>query len=249
MPGLLSNWHRPISFPIRRLQVQFDLGRIEQDQVLLDLLRSPHTRVTALDSKRPAHVPYSAFRYWSVSDLLSNRARLVHYELSEFYARGKSLSSLQQRLLIPWRKWLAGSGFTWQSCHPTLFVSTNKAWSTFHTDSSSGLFIQVRGRKRFFYADDDLGMLRCSTLPKDMPTPAQLSVMRSCLLRRKQLFWNQSRIPHWVVGESTVSISISIFHFGLRRGNLVARNEQRTRATYKRFPELAWRSEFEEIWY
>ena len=89
--------------------------------------------------------------------------------------------------MVPWRSWLAQCGFTWQSCHPVLFASLNGACSTFHTDNSSSLFIQVAGTKSFHYMADG-GFNKIGNLPRESPTSRTIERMSVAILRPADLF-------------------------------------------------------------
>lgn len=165
-----------------------------------------------------------SFREAPLDKALKMPFLLAHFKLHRFYGPGQLLDGFEEGVLGPWRKFLAGNGFTWNRCYPILFITSGSGQGTYHMDVSHVLAWQQTGIKIFngFYDPCAITPIEDAVAPeyrKGIEKPEDLSRERvlSYEMGPGAVLWNQLLTPHWVdAGSDEIACSINLSHGGLR---------------------------------
>jgi hypothetical protein len=188
------------------------------------------------------------FRELPIESVIDRPFALAHFFLHNFYGPGKFLHDFQEKVMIPWRTFLASAGFTWQRCYPIIFISGRNCHSSYHMDNSHVVAWQIWGVKTFnafqnpsHYAPLDTcvnnpGSLRSVNGPPDHSPDDVLSYR----MEKGALLWNQILTPHWVPADDGVAMSVNISHGGIRFGGQFSPNEAILRKRWEDHPDEAW---------
>lgn len=190
-----------------------------------------------------------AFKSRPICEVMGWPFNMANFHLQKFYSPDGFLADFQDRVMIPWRTFLASQGFTWQRTYPILFLSGKGCSSTYHVDVSHVLAWQIYGEKtfnsfkdpeRFAPIDwllDEEG--KTKAVLGDLPDYA-LEDIHSFQMGPGALLWNQLLTPHWVAAGDEVAISVNISHGGVSYQGAFCPNEVRLRQRWKKHPEEAW---------
>lgn len=117
-------------------------------------------------------------------------------------------------LVISIRLFLENVGFCWNRSWCNLFLSTLNCASTFHSDATTGIIIQLSGDKvfyslrypeRFHEMNDNL---RCASM-EELPQFEADDVMAD-LMHPGDIHWSNLVTPHWVKSISPIALSLRI---------------------------------------
>lgn len=244
-------WNGELNFLLGSdlFEFQMDLPSAEE---IVDILRQDsEARIQFLDDSlddAEKNDLAEKFKAAPIEDAMEMPMSLAHFYLQNFYGVGQFLERFQDCVMIPWRTFLSGLGFTWQRCYPIIFISGKGRRSTYHADSSHVLAWQVYGEKHFHgflepekrepvqkLVEDRTGIARI-TIPEIDPEDVLTYDMVT-----GDLLWNQLLTPHWVdAGDDQVAVSINISHGGVAYRGEYCPNEQVMRKYWEKNPERAW---------
>ncbi len=173
---------------------------------------------------------------------------LSNFELNNFYGPGQFLHELQDKVMIPWRTFLASNGYTWQRCAPYFFISSKGVSSTFHADYSHVVAWQLDGTKTFNGFLDPEKYASIERIVKKGGAPRSSEIpsydeadLLSYEMQSGDVLWNQLLTPHWVTaGEDQAAMSFNISHGGVRHRGQFCANEIPLRKHWEEHPEEAW---------
>lgn len=250
----VERWHQPPNFRLSSNMLRTSFAFPDALEVLERVRADPATRVTVLGSADTATrtARAMAFRRAPLEEVATWPFRLVHFDLRCFY--DDFLRDFQEQVMIPWRVFLARSGFTWHRCYPVLFMSTAGCSSTYHVDSSNGLVWQIHGVKTFHSFLDPQrhapvqAAVRGEIAAEDSPPHAD-SERLSLRMEPGDLVWSHALTPHWVTAESALTLSMNISHGGLARSGRFSGREHELRRHWDDFPALPWQSDLRNIRY
>ncbi|MDF2261009.1 hypothetical protein [Streptantibioticus ferralitis] len=242
-----ASWRTPPNFRIAPTMIPFAYT-FPPAQEVLDLLRKdPETKITILGDGEPAvrTARVLAVRTAPVEEIATWPFRLVHFNLSRFY--GNWLHDFQTKVMIPWRTFLAAQGFTWQRCAPALFISGHRCSSTYHVDNPNGLVWQVEGTKIFnSYRDPDrmapASAVVNAEIAAEVPPAHDPAERLSAKMEPGDMLWSHALTPHWVTGDTPLSMNINIFHSGLCHQGRYSAREEALRQHWDAHPEQAWQN-------
>jgi hypothetical protein len=242
---LAARWRTPPNFRIDANLTPLTLTFPTAQAVLDELRKDPETRITVLGDDKPAvrTARSLAIRTAPIDEVITWPFRLVHFNLSRFY--GGLLHDFQEKIMIPWRTFLAAQGFTWHRCSPALFISSQRCGSTYHADNSHGLVWQVEGIKTFhsFAKPDPLvpaSVAIHTDISSETPPAHAASDRLSFRMQPGDMLWSHVLTPHWVNSETALSMSINISHGGLCHQGSYAEREQALRRHWDDHPEQPW---------
>ncbi|MFF6806006.1 hypothetical protein [Streptomyces sp. NPDC012616] len=246
-------WRTPPNFRLAPSLFQPEFAFPTTLDVLDRLRHDEGTKVTLLGQDPAVRTARAlAFRRAPLDEVASWPFRLVHFDLKRFYA--DFLTGFQRQVMIPWRLFLTGLGFTWHRCYPVLFMSTAGCSSTYHVDNSHGLVWQVRGTKTFHSFRDPerhapvdaavLGEISSETSP-----PHDGVDRLSFSMGPGDLVWSHVLTPHWVTAESPLTLSINFSHGGLAMGGQYSDRDRALREHWDAHPEQAWLSDLRNVRY
>lgn len=162
------------------------------------------------------HNHLEAFRSMPRSDFMSGSFNRRSQDFGHLDCPGGVLAGFEEAVLQPWREFLFHNGFEWDRCYPILRVSSANSVSGYHTDQSSVLFWNVRGRKTFHGCrepDRWVGPPGDSR-NRGLPMPAELREPEDVLsfdVGDGDFVWNHFLTPHWVDSHAlTLNINLSI---------------------------------------
>lgn len=193
-----------------------------------------------------------AFRHAPVEEITRWPFRLVHFRLARLY--DNLLTGFHEDVMIPWRTFLSARGFTWHRCAPLLFLSGPDGNSTYHTDQSHGLVWQIEGAKTFhsYHAPDQVlsaeAAIRCESTGEHPPLHDARTV-QAVRMGPGDLLWSHVLTPHWVTGDTALSMSINLSHGGLARHGRFAPREQVLREHWDKHPDEPWLTDLRNIHY
>ncbi len=170
------------------------------------------------------------------------------FELHKFYGEGQFLREFQDRVMIPWRTFLASSGLTWQRAYPILFISGKGGRSKYHVDISHVMAWQIHGQKTFngFRDPSKYGPIQGivddrGQYPQELPPDHAPDDLLSYVMEPGDMLWNQLLTPHWVNGGAKeIAVSVNISHGGIQQGGQFCPNEQVLRKRWEDHPDEAW---------
>ncbi|MDJ0345631.1 hypothetical protein QMK19_25900 [Streptomyces sp. H10-C2] len=240
-----ARWRNPPNFSVAANLVPFHLTFPDAREVLDIVRRDEEARITVLgDISSAVRTARSlTVRTAPLDEILSWPFRLAHFNLSRFY--GGLLHDFQAQVMIPWRAFLAGQGFTWQRCSPALFISGPGSNSTYHSDNSHGLVWQVEGIKTFhsYQRPDEIvtaGTAVSGEITAEQPPAHDPAARQSMRMEPGNLLWSHALTPHWVTGESPLSMSVTLSLGGLCHQGRYAAREIALRRHWDEHPEQAW---------
>ncbi|MBY8884777.1 hypothetical protein K7472_07950 [Streptomyces sp. PTM05] len=240
-----SRWHTPPNFRVAAGLVPFKRAFPDTIHVLDVARRDPETRVTILGGGDPAvrTAQSAAFRTAPLDEITTWPFRLAHFNLERFY--DGLLRDFQERVMIPWRTFIASQGFTWLRCAPALFISSQGSSSTYHADNSHGLVWQIAGTKSFHsYRDPDritpVEAAISGEITAEQPPPHSATDRHSIRMRPGDLAWSHVLTPHWVTSESPLAMSVTISHGGLCHQGCYAHRGAALRRHWDANPNEVW---------
>ena len=171
---------------------------------------------------------------------------LSHFELARFYGANQFLHRFQEKVMAPWRAFLASSGLTWQRCYP-IFISGKGCSTRYHVDVSHVVAWQVHGTKVFNgyvdpekYAPIQVCVDERDRIQWKEPPACGAREVMSYKMEPGDLLWNQLLTPHWVEAGDEIAVSVNISHGGVRYMGEFCDNEKVLRARWDKHPKEAW---------
>ncbi|MFK4222124.1 hypothetical protein [Streptomyces sp. NPDC019890] len=250
----LDRWRTPPNFRVGPALIDFDFAWPTALEVLDAVRHDAETRVALLGDLAPTvrTARTMAFTTAPVTEIIEWPFRLVHFNLSRFYTG--VLAGFQERVMIPWRMFLAAQGFTWHRCAPALFISGHRSASTFHADNSHGLVWQLDGIKTFHsYLDPDQAVpvddAISGAFTAEHPPPLAQDVHHSVRMQPGDLLWSHALTPHWVTGETQLSMSVTLTHAGLCHLGCYSAREMALRKHWDQHPEQPWLTDLRNVRY
>ncbi|MFF7472118.1 hypothetical protein [Streptomyces sp. NPDC008092] len=238
-------WTAPPNFRISHELYRPDFTFPSALEVLDVVRRDDEARVTLLGADNPAvrTARTMSFKRAPVEEVATWPFRLAHFNLSRLY--DGVLRGFHEQVMVPWRTFLSAQGYTWQRCAPDLFISGPGGSSTYHADQSHGLVWQVEGVKTFHsYLDPDSAVPADAAISGDFtaedPPPHDDADRQDARMEPGDLLWSHFLTPHWVTGESPLSMSVTLSHGGLTHQGDYAMRETALRRHWDRHPEQAW---------
>ncbi|MFD5428240.1 hypothetical protein [Streptomyces sp. NPDC127084] len=249
--GFTQRWRQPPNFT---LEVGFDYVFLPAVDILDYVRRDEGVRFTLLgdDDWQVCMDRTAAFRTAPIEEVVTWTFRLVHFNLSRFYA--DLLHGFQEEVMVPWRSHLSAQGFTWQRLAPVLFLSTAGAASTYHNDNSHGLVWQVHGAKTFHsYLEPDEHLAADAAVlgetTGEEPPEHDESDRQSVTMRPGDQLWSHALTPHWVTTESALAMSVTLSHGGLCHQGCFSERELALRAYWDENPDEAWVHDLRNVRY
>ena len=229
--------------------ISFDLPFPRVEEVIDILRRHPGAKIREADALQSGDAFAAWVRETPLEKLLEEgRFGLSHFDLDAFYGPGQFLEDLQDKVMIPWRVFLAGMGFTWQRCAPYIFISTAGVASTYHADRSHVVAWQLEGVKTFngFLEPDKYAPIEKCIDPKgfertpDPPTYDAADVL-AYRMEPGALLWNHLLTPHWVTADDDQpAMSLNISHGLVRHRGAFSPNEHLLHQRWQEHPDEAW---------
>jgi hypothetical protein len=271
---LTSHWGGDQNFLISPKFWRFDVAFPPVEEVV-DHVRKDngaHIRIDGDHDEAEKAELIQRFRTGPIDEVIDYPFRLGHYHLSQFYGpdywrvsgresaeslqppRESSgngtvpfLRDLQDKVMNPWRGFLSSLGFTWQRCHPIIFISGKGCGSGYHVDVSHVVAWQVWGTKVFNgfrnperYAPLEQCVKAKNSLRREKPPDHPDEDLVRCEMNPGDLLWNQILTPHWVdATKDEVAMSLNIAHGGLRYRGAFCPREARLREHWAEHPEEA----------
>lgn len=172
------------------------------------------------------------FRSLPIEALLQAEFKIAHYNLGNFYGRGQILHGFEEAVMLPWREFLRGLGFTYRRCEPYLYISGKFCATNYHLDVSNVLVWQIVGEKNFYSLQEPTKWMpieqavsskfrECATKPELTREEVKIEYMKP-----GDALWNHLLTPHWVEAGSNIAANILISHGGLRLKGELCENER-----------------------
>ena len=246
-----ANWNSERNFLFHPDLIRFDLELPPAEEIVDQLRKDPKSRVQVIgdypEEERSARE--DAFRSAPLESVVDSAFTISHFHLSNFYGPGGFLEEFQAKVMVPWRAFLAGSGFTWQRCYPIIFISGKNCSSSYHVDVSHVVAWQVWGTKIFnsfqnptYYAPVDVCVNSPTTIRRPDGTPPEHNPddVMTYRMEKGDLLWNQILTPHWVPAGDDIAVSVNISQSGISFGGQFSPHEQVLRERWEEHPEEAW---------
>jgi len=217
---------------------------------IVDVLRREKDSVIAIKgdySEAEQEHMVEKFKTRPIEQVIDYPFTLSHFELAKFYGADQFLHDFQNKIMAPWRTFLASTGLTWQRCYPIFFISGKQCTTGYHVDVSHVVAWQVYGTKVFNgyvdpekYAPIEVCVDERDRIQwKERPAcPAEEVI--SYEMQPGALLWNQLLTPHWVEASDEIAVSVNISHGGVRYKGEFCDNEQSLRARWDKHPQEAW---------
>ena len=245
-----TRWNQPQNFLFDPAYFQFDMAWPTVDKIVDVLRQDEKTRIQFPGKdKAEEEEMVEAFKSRPIDEVMDWPFSVANFYLQRFYRPDGLLADFQERVMIPWRTFLASQGFTWQRAYPIIFISGKGCSSTYHVDVSHVLAWQIYGDKTFnsfkdpekFASVDWLVDERDKTkaILGNLPD-YDLEEILTFKMEPGSLLWNQLLTPHWVVAGDEVAISVNISHGGVSHQGAFCPNEKRLRQRWEKNPEEAW---------
>ena len=247
---LKQRWNGLQNFLIDPEYFRFDMAFPPADEIVDILRKDSQARINIPGdlSEDEKKTKAEEFKTLPIADVIDRPFSLAHFHLQNFYGEGQFLRDFQKKVMIPWRTFLASSGFTWQRCYPIIFISGRNCHSSYHMDTSHVVAWQVWGVKYFnAYKDpykyaplDDAVNNREALRRPDGPPDHDPDDLLSYKMEKGDLLWNQLLTPHWVPAGDSVAVSVNISHGGISYGGRFSPNETALRKRWETHPKEAW---------
>jgi hypothetical protein len=244
-------WHQDVNYLLHPDLLSFDLELPSAEEIVDILRKDSDARVQFLSDELSAfeqNALAEEFKSAKMEKAADMSFSLAHFHLQNFYGAGKFLQDFQEKVMIPWRMFLTGLGFTWQRCYPIFFISGKGCSSTYHVDISHVLAWQVHGVKVF-----NGFKVPSNVLPVDKAVNERQGIVQNTppdhdgndvltyAMQPGEVLWNQLLTPHWVVaGDDDIAVSVNISHGGVRYAGEYCPREQALRKRWEINPEEAW---------
>ncbi len=245
-----QRWDQPQNFLFDPAYVKLDMLWPSVEEIVDVLRRDEKTRIQFMDKdKKEEQEMVEAFKSLPIEEVMDWPFSLANFHLQRFYGKYGFLADFQDKVMIPWRTFLASQGLTWQRAYPILFLSGKGCASTYHVDVSHVLAWQIYGEKTFNSFKDPERFAPVDWLVDEKDkTKAILGSLPdygpedilSFKMTPGALLWNQLLTPHWVLAGEEVAISVNISHGGISYQNAFCKNEQRLRQRWESHPEDVW---------
>jgi hypothetical protein len=244
-------WHRDVNFMLHPELIQFEMDMPSAYEMVDILRRDPEARVQFLSDELTEfeqNALAEEFKATKIETAAEMSFSLAHFFLRKFYGPGQFLHAFQEKVMIPWRTFLSGMGFTWQRCYPIIFISGKGCSSSYHADISHVLAWQVHGVKHFngFKVPEqvlstDKSVNERSAIRQISPPEHRPEDVLSYAMHPGDLLWNQLLTPHWVVAsDDEIAVSVNISHGGVMFSGQYCPREKALRKRWEIHPEEAW---------
>jgi hypothetical protein len=244
-------WHQDVNFLLDAELFAFDMEMPPAEEIVDVLRKDPSARIQFLSdelSEFEQNVLAEEFKSAKLEKAVEMSFSLAHFYLQNFYGKGQFLQDFQKKVMIPWRLFLTGLGFTWQRCYPIFFISGKGCSSTYHVDISHVLAWQVHGVKHFngFKRPEDVlsvdkAVKERNDIRQNTPPEYGMDDVLSYAMQPGDLLWNQLLTPHWVVAsDDEIAVSVNISHGGVAYRGEYCLREQALRKRWEIHPEEAW---------
>lgn len=244
-------WNQDLNFVFHENLLAFEMHMPSAEEIVDIVRKDPDARVQFLSdelSEFEQNALAEEFKSAKIEKAAEMSFSLAHFYLQNFYGKGQFLQDFQKKVMIPWRLFLTGLGFTWQRCYPIFFISGKGCASSYHVDISHVLAWQVHGVKHFngFKKPEDILSVDKSVNDRNnirqiKPIEHDVNDVLSYEMKPGDILWNQLLTPHWVVaGDDEIAVSVNISHGGVSYAGAFCPREQALRKRWEIHPEEAW---------
>lgn len=246
----LHLWKETRNFLLGPELIQFDMEFPDAEQIVDILRKHPDAKLGSnrLDDEAAEADLVEKLRNAPLEQIVDLPFNIAMFELHNFYGEGQFLREFQERVMIPWRTFLASSGLTWQRAYPIIFISGKGCSSTYHVDISHVLAWQIHGTKTFhgFRDPNAYGPIQHvvdhrDEYPLKSPPDHAPDDVLAYFMEPGAMLWNQLLTPHWVEGgRNDIAVSVNISHGGIQHAGQFCPNEQVLRKHWEDHPDEAW---------
>lgn len=245
----LNHWSDTRNFLLGPDLITFDLDLPSAEEIVDILRRDANSRVQFLtvDDEAEQASLIEAFKKDALNSIVDVPFSLSNFHLQSFYGENDFLRDFQEKVMVPWRTFLSGTGLTWQRCYPIIFISGKGCSSTFHVDVSHVLAWQMYGTKTFngFREPSKVAPIEevvdnRAKYQRSGPEDVDVEDILTYVMNPGDVLWNQLLTPHWVTAGDEIAVSVNISHGGVSYGGTFCPNEQVLRDRWENHPEEAW---------
>ncbi|OGG43554.1 MAG: hypothetical protein A3F84_20505 [Candidatus Handelsmanbacteria bacterium RIFCSPLOWO2_12_FULL_64_10] len=237
-------WDGVLNFLMAGECVPFAFEMPAVEQVIDEVRRDPDARIWRGEKGEGLDMTdiSEAFRRMPIEQAVESPFQMSHFKLPNFYAPGRLFHGFEGRVMGPWRRALAGAGFTWTRCYPIIFISGPGCATNYHMDRSHVIAWQRHGVKRFCglrdpgrWAPPEERMKPGSTLRRPPGITEEDALVYE--MGPGDVLWNTLLTPHWVEATDRVAYSLNLSHGGLRLNGRLCRHEQELEDWRQAHPE------------
>lgn len=229
----------PFSYEFPPLEILVDTIRADKSARIL----SGQKKATIDETDISQH-----FRNLPIDDALLSPFQMTHFDLSQFQKPKGLLQGLEEKVMVPWMKFLHSAGFTWHRCFPILFISGPNSATNYHMDLSHVLAWQIYGSKNFHTLREPNRWAPLHKMVEEvqreeacMPPGLTSKDLLTFVMGPGDILWNQLLTPHWVEASRKTAVSLNISHGGLRYRGKLSPQELALEDWWELHPEEIWR--------